>query len=246
MSVTKRWSWTSNVGLAGATVLIAAAWAFAAFAEPLVQMNGGKAAPGVVTSWSGSGDKVELTVKDGTDAKAVAEAIQSGVPKVKAKVQAGKVVVTGKSQDELLKALADVDFGGDDFGALAAAASEGDEGSGSSLRAKKTAELAKVFADQTTTALGKVTAVKAGAFPNATVTVQVLRGPTGAAGTKVKKGAKIAFTPVLKKKGAAIDWTDENTQLNAGAWYLKAGDKVRVKLGKESKGGFEAEIIDRE
>lgn len=229
-------------------LLGALAFAVAALAEPLVKMDGGKPSPGVVTAWSGTGDKVELTVKDGADAKAVAAAIQSGVEKVKAKVQGGKVVVTGKPMDDLLKALGGVDFGGgDDFGALAAAAGESDDsGSGSSLRAKKAADLAKLFADQKNTALGKVVSVKPGAFPKSVVIVQVLRGPTGPEGAKIRKGAKIAFTPVLKMKGAAVDWSDEDTQLNAGAWYMRANDKVRIKLGKEDKGGFEAELIDRE
>src|SRR5688572_26199359 len=111
-----------KIGLIGAPALVAAAWTFVASAEPLVKMENGKASPGVVTSWSGTGDKVELTLQEGADAKAVAEAIQGAVPKVKAKVQGGKVVVTGKSQDELLKGLSEVDLGGDDFGALAEAA----------------------------------------------------------------------------------------------------------------------------
>ena len=85
-----------------------------AIAEPLVKMEGGAAKPGVVTAWSGSGTQVELTVKDGADAAAVAKAIEKGVEKVKAKVKAGKVVVTGKSQDDLLKALGGVDFGGEE------------------------------------------------------------------------------------------------------------------------------------
>src|SRR5262245_23750628 len=98
-------------------VISALGVAAVAFADPLVKMEGGKPSPSVVTAWSGSGDKVELTVKDGADAKAVAKAIEGGVEKVKAKVQGGKVVVTGKPMEDLLKSLGGIDFGGgEDFG----------------------------------------------------------------------------------------------------------------------------------
>lgn len=217
-----------------------------AFAEPLVVMDGGKAAPGVITAWKGSGTKVELTVKAGADAKAVADAIQAGVPKVKAKVQGGKVQVTGKAEADLLAALAGIDFGGDDIGQLAAAAAGGeDSGGGSSLRAKKAGDLAKLLEDQATSVAGKVVSVTPGTFPNVVVTVQVMRGPTGAESANIKKNSKIQFKNVLKLKGAAIDWADEDTQLNAGAWYLEPNDNVRIKFGKSDKGVYEAVLIDR-
>jgi hypothetical protein len=244
MVSSNRSSFWKKLGVIGSAGL-AASLAVIAYAEPLVKMDGGKPAPGVVTAWSGSGDKVELTVKDGADPKAVADAIQSGVPKVKAKVQAGKVVVTGKSQDDLLKALSGVEFGGEDFGALAQAASESDSGSGSSLRAKKAADLAKLFNDQKDTALGQVVSVDTSKAPKVMVTVQILRGPTGDLGQKIRKGAKITFVPVMKMKGTAPDTSDEDTALNMKAKDFKAKDKVRVKIGKEVDGSFEAVLIDK-
>lgn len=212
--------------------------------EALVKMDGDKPTPGVVTAWSGSGTKVELTVKDGADAKVVADAIQAGVDKVKAKVQGGKVVVTGKPQDELLKALAGVELGGEDIGALAQAAA-GTDDAGSSLRAKKAGDLAKLFADQATTLVGKVTAVEPGKFPEVVVTVQVLRAPSGPEANTLRKGAKIKFKPVYKMKGSAVELGDEDTQQNLGAYYLRANDQVRVKFGKSNQGTYEAIIIDR-
>lgn len=217
-------------------------------AEPLVKMDGGKPAPGVVTAWSASGPKVELTLREGTDADAVAKAIEGGVEKVKAKVQAGKVVVIGKPEPDLLQALSQVDFGGgDDLAALAAAAGGSDESdSGSSLRAKKTADLAKLFKDQAVTAQGTVVEAGGGVFPHAELTVNVTRAPTGELGKDVRKGKKIKVKPILKQKGKDLDWNDENTQTNAGAWYLQKGDKVFVKLGKGANGVYEAELISRQ
>ncbi len=219
-----------------------------ALAEPLITMSGGKASPGVVTAWSGSGKKITLTVKDGADASEVASAIQSNVDRVKAKVSGGKVLVIGKTQDELLKALSEVELGGggDDLGELAAAAmSDDDSDSGSSLRAKKTAKQDKAFRDRKTVAMGKVEAVKNGKFPNVQVMVRVLRGPIGALGKNVRKGKTVTFTPKLKMKGGTPDLSDEDTLTNLGAWYLEKGDRVQVKIGKATGNGFEAELISR-
>src|SRR5207245_209874 len=140
-----------------------------------------------------------------------------------------------------------VDFGGEDLGALAAAAGGSEEsGSGSSLRAKKSADLDKIFADKASTAVGKVVSVEQAKFPETAVTVQILQGPTGPTGDKIKKGAKIKFHPAVKHGGKGVDWSDSNTQANTGAWYLHDGDSVRVKVGKADKDGFEAVTIDRQ
>jgi hypothetical protein len=211
-------------------------------------MEGATPKPGVITAWSSSGPKVELTVKDGTDAKAVAETIEANVEKVKAKVQGGKVVVIGKAEADLLKALSAVDFGGsDDLAALAdASRSAEDADSGSSLRAKKTVDLAKMFKDQAVTAQGIVFDAGGTTFPHAEIIVNVIRAPTGDLGKTVRKGAKVKVKPVFKMKGKDIDWSDENTQLNCGAWFMQKGDKVLVKIGKNNNGVFDAEIITRQ
>ena len=235
----KRW----HLIFAAATALTCAA----AQAEPLVTLEGDKAKPNVVTAWSGSETKIELTVKEGADPKAVAEAIQAGVPKVKASVKGGKVLVVGKTEADLLKALAGVDYGDEAFGALAAKSGDDqDPDSGSSLRAKKAADLDRLYADAASGALGKVVSVEQTQFPASIVTVQVLRGPTGALAKDVRKGAKIKFKPVLKMSGKAPDWSDEYTQVNTGAWFLRAGDQVRVKIGKGAADAYEAALIDRQ
>ena len=35
------------------------------------------------------------------------------------------------------------------------------------------------------------------------------------------------------------------TQTNLGAYYLSAGDRLKVKVGKAVEGGYEAELITR-
>jgi hypothetical protein len=229
----------------GATIAVALGFFASVSAEPLIVMEGGTPKPGVITAWSGADKKVELTVKAGADANAVAAAISANVDKAKAKVAGGKVVVLGLAEADLLKALAEVSFGEDDVGALAAAAA-GDESSdsGSSLRAKKTADLDKMFKDLTVTAMGQVVSVE-GKFPNVIVTVKVLRAPTGDLAKTVRKGASIKFKPTYKMKGADPDLSDASTQLNLGANYFEKNDKVNVKIGAETKGVYAADVITR-
>ena len=45
-------------------------------------------------------------------------------------------------------------------------------------------------------------------------------------GKDIRKGKKVKFKPMLKMKGKDVDWTDGNTQTNAGSWFLQKGDKV--------------------
>lgn len=215
-------------------------------ADPLVKMDGGKASPGVITAWSGSGKKIELTVAAGKDARAVAASIEANVSGVRTKVQGGKVLAIGKTEADLLQALAGVDFGGEeDMTLLAAAALEDDVDSGSSLRAKTTADLKKILSDRATVAQGQVVSVTQGAFPNVTVNVRVLSGPTGELGKAIRKGQTVAFTPTFAKKGDQLDLSQTTTQTNVGAYFLKAGDRVSVKVGKAAGKGFEAELITR-
>ncbi len=217
-----------------------------ALADPLVTMDGATASPGVVTSWSGSGKKIELAVKDGSDPQAVAAAIKANVDGVRTKVRGGKVLVIGKTQQDLLKALAEVDFGGeDDMDLLASAAMEDDLDSGSSLRAKKTTDLKKLMKDRATVAQGKVVTVKTGKFPHAQISVRVLRGPTGPLGKQIRKGKTIVFVPVLKMAKGGPVVSDANTQTNLGAYFLQKGDRVKIKIGKATKGGYEAIVITR-
>ncbi|MBI4821163.1 MAG: hypothetical protein HY791_33190 [Deltaproteobacteria bacterium] len=234
-------------GRVAAGLAIAFSFTCAAHADGLVKMEGGKAQPAVVTAWSGDGKKIELDVKSGTDPQAVADSIKDAITKVKVSVKGGKVLVIGMTQDELLVELAKIELGKDDFGSIAAATKADDDelGSGSSLRAKKAADLAAMFKDQATTTQGQVVKVAGGTFPNAVVTIKVLVAPSGDLAKTIRKGASIHFKPVYKMKDGKVDWSDEDNQLNVGAYFLKEKDSVRIKIGKEEKGTYEAVIIER-
>ena len=131
------------------TVTLVLAAARPAVAEPLMTMIDGAPSPGVVVGWSADGKKIELTLRDDADPQAVAAAIESEVEGVRVKVRAGKLVAIGLKKAPLLKALTEVELGGDDLDILAEAASaDEDFDTGSSLRAKKTASLSKLLKDR--------------------------------------------------------------------------------------------------
>ena len=46
-------------------------------------------------------------------------------------------------------------------------------------------------------------------------------------------------------EGAAVSWSDPDTQNNAGAYFLRPGDRAVVRLGKRRPAGFEVDYIER-
>jgi hypothetical protein len=215
-----------------------------AVADPLVRMTSGKPTPSVVTKWSGTGKKVELTVRKGEDPEAIAATIERSIPGVKAKVRSGTILVIGKTQAALLPELAKIDFSAQDVGALAALDSAGFD-SGSSLRAKKRADLEKQLADQETTGVAKVVAVDGETFPNVELKLQILRAPSKAAAVAVRKGQTLTVVPLIRVEKGQVDLSHPETQINLGAWYFQPGDTVRFQLGAQAKDRVEVQVISR-
>ncbi len=227
------------------TAVMLAGTASTGAAEPLMTIKDGTPAPGVVVRWSGEGKKVELTLKDDADITAVAAAIEAGLERIRVKVKAGQLLAIGLSQEDLLQALTGIEVGGDDLDILAAAAEADDDiDTGSSLRAKKVS-VDSLLTDRKTTIVGRVVAVTTGAFPRARVKVRVLRGPTGPLKRALRKGRTVTVYPRLSKKKAALDLNDPATVANLGAWFLKKDDRVRVKVGEPTQGGYVADLIVR-
>lgn len=211
-------------------------------AEPVVQA-GGK--PGAAKSWTVKGTAVTLVLAEGYSAADVAEAIQRGVQGTTAKAQGeGKVVVTGLGKDELLAALEKVDVAAplDDVNQMFATlqgvgAAEG-EGSGSSIRATKAAELPTVVKDKEAEVPGTIVAVKHGTYPFVAVTIKIDQAPKSGAEIGLVRGAKITVVPRINAPKGLISPGDEQSKMNVAAWYSKPGDKVTLRLEGKSKHGF--------
>jgi hypothetical protein len=217
-------------------------------AETLVVVNDDGVQPQVVTAWTADGREVELSVRGDADPAEVADAIESGIDRVKAKVRAGRVVVIGKSLEELLPLLAVIEVGGGE--SLAEldqlAAIDTELGSGSSLRAKLKAEREAAFADPETTLVAQVVDVDPAAYPRTRLKLRVLRSPRGKELKKAApRGSTILVVPHIPSDDGRVSWDDPATRMNAGAYYLQPKDRVRVRISGGEDGVFVADAIAR-
>lgn len=152
------------------------------------------------------------------------------------------LAVTAYAQDE----------GGEDDDPLAAlaelgdsVAEEGPEGGGS-IRAKKEGDLerSKRLKDKRNFE-ARVESVNKKSFPIVAVTVKITKPAKEGPGKAVKKNDKMVVVPKLKVDGKSIAMNDADTLLNAGAFYLKKGDKIVVRLGTNKGKYWEADYIER-
>ncbi|MEE8409111.1 MAG: hypothetical protein V3T05_05870 [Myxococcota bacterium] len=126
-----------------------------------------------------------------------------------------------------------------------AVAEVGPEGGGS-IRAKKEVDLdrSKRLKDKRNLE-ARVESVNKKRFPIVAVTIKVTKPAKDGAGKAVKKNDKMVVVPKLKVVDKNIAMTDADTLLNAGAFYLKKGDKVGVRLGTNKGTYWEADYIER-
>lgn len=121
----------------------------------------------------------------------------------------------------------------DDVDALLAQlreAGRGEDGSGSSVRARR--ELDGVEATGETEAPGEpfvaeVESVKRQRFPLVLVSLIVRSAPADGA---VAEGDRLVVLPRVRSRRGVIDSDDATSQRNIGAWYARRGDPVRVAL----------------
>lgn len=145
---------------------------------------------------------------------------------------------SAEAQDEL-DPLAELAALGDEI------AEVGPEG-GSSIRAKKEADLSRTkrFKDRRNFE-AVVESVNTARFPLVAVKLKVRKPAREGEGKELERNAKLVVVPVMKFNGKIADLTDEETLLNAGAYYLKRGDKVMVRLAGKRGKAFNAEYIER-
>jgi hypothetical protein len=124
-------------------------------------------------------------------------------------------------------------------------AGAGPEGGGS-IRAKKDADLtqSKRLKDPKNIE-AKIESVAMKDFPIVALTVTVLAPAKDGSGKDIKKNEKVVIAPKLKLDGKNVAMTDPDTLINAGAYYLRKGDKVAVRLGENKGKYWEAEYIER-
>ena len=88
-------------------------------------------------------------------------------------------------------------------------------------------------------------AVATKGFPLVALTVTVLQPAKEGAGKDLKKNDKVVVAPKLKVEGASASLSDPATSINAGAFYLRKGDRVAIRLGENKGKYWEAEYVER-
>jgi hypothetical protein len=117
---------------------------------------------------------------------------------------------------------------------------------GGSIRAKKDVDLTrdKRLKDGKNIE-AKVESVKSKTFPIVALVLKVIKPAKEGAGAAVKANDTVIIVPKLKVDGGRVAMDDPDTMMNAGSYYLQAGDKVMVRLGQKTKDTWQAEYIER-
>lgn len=127
-----------------------------------------------------------------------------------------------------------------------AAAAEVEPSGGGSIRAKKEVELARANRlDRDGNLLAKVEALLRGRFPLVALRVRVIRAARTGKGAEVGTGAILVVAPEVATRGQEVDLSEPANQLNAGAYYLKPGDKVAIRLGEKRGETWIADYVER-
>lgn len=133
-----------------------------------------------------------------------------------------------------------------ELAALGSAVSDTGPEAGGSIRAKKEADTGRMQRlNDAKNFEGKVEQVTTKGFPIVAVKVRVAKPAKDGTGKALKANEYIVVVPKLKVENKQVQLQDEATMTNAGAFYLKQGDKVMVRLGEKKATYWEAEYIER-
>jgi len=133
-----------------------------------------------------------------------------------------------------------------ELAALANEASANSPEGGGSIRAKKDADVSALARLKDAKNLeGRVESVVVKGFPIVAVPIKVVAPAKEGSGKDVKKNDTVIVTPKFKLDGKNVALADPDTLINAGAFYLKKGDKVAIRLGANKGKYWEADYIER-
>jgi hypothetical protein len=91
----------------------------------------------------------------------------------------------------------------------------------------------------------KVVHLSRGRFPLVALRLRVVRPAQSGAGAEVGAGDLLVVVPALAMREQHADLRDRATELNAGAYYLRPGDRVAVRLDRRLGATWVAGTIER-
>lgn len=207
---------------------------------------GGK--PGVITRVDTKGESVVLKVKNGFSPEDVANTVTHGVPGARCKVERDSVMVSGVSKADLLPALERLEVSPqlDDIDAMLSnmqGLGTEDEGSGSSIRATKVAELGEADGKKLPRVVATVLAVRHQRYPLVALRVKV----SDAGGLEgLSAGKEIEVVPLIARGKGDKSVEISQSRKNARAWYARPGDEIVVELkARGDKDVFVAQSYER-
>ena len=117
---------------------------------------------------------------------------------------------------------------------------------GGSIRAKRDVDPAIAQRQKDPNNLeAKVEQLNPGKFPAVAVKLKVTKSAKEGPGKSINKNDTIVIIPKLKVDKGQVAMSDPATAINAGSFYLMAGDKVVVRLGSQRGKVWEADYIER-
>ena len=117
---------------------------------------------------------------------------------------------------------------------------------GGSIRAKNEPDLVRsTRLSDPGNVRARVEAIVRGRFPLVALRIQVLEPARDNIGSKVKKGDRIVVIPEVRMIKGRLRRGDEASEINAGSYYLKKGDKIAVRPGTDEDGRWVAVYVER-
>ncbi|MEE2959846.1 MAG: hypothetical protein VYA34_03810 [Myxococcota bacterium] len=93
---------------------------------------------------------------------------------------------------------------------------------------------------------GKIVSVRKASFPTVALKIQVMKPPRNqGASDGFERHEEIVIFPKLVFAGLAPDMRDPATLVNAGAYFLRPGDRVMVRVSAKRGRVWEASYIER-
>ena len=254
----------SRKGFFAAMLLTSILLPWHAWGDTLLQIDEkGEVAPNLVKEWKVIDDAVLLKLGVDLDAKRVKTVIEQEIPGISLRVIKGGIAAYDVDWEILSRKLAAIEFRGaseDEVDSLAELDAMEEivlalvvpDGS-ASIRAGRTAPSELLFGLSDNFQAKVIEAVDTERFPMVQLKLMILKPPTtDTLGEELAEGKVIDARPFykLKKVGRhrnVVDFSDNNTVVNIGANYLKAGDIVLAQpMKKDEKGIWDLRIITRE
>lgn len=171
--------------------------------------------------------------------------LRRDIPRVNKAINAS--AATGAPQDKPNTEATDPLIELAELGESAAADADATPEAGGSIRAKRETDMmAMARLNDPNNLRARVEEVHRGAFPLVALKIQVLRAAKEGDGARHKKGDRIVVLPKLTVASGRVDMNDTQTEINGGAFYLKRGDKIAVRVGNKSGRAWTAEYLERE